>query len=331
MRSLAMPVPGSVLWRRLTMNDFNAMNGTASPRGRGGGARHVALGVSTETFPIEEFLQASGRQNVTVHTAAQPGEYPRASLSFAGNRNRRGGEWLIRDQFSNRHPAWSQAAGFPESYDQADPPYLLIFRVGRNFHARSIMESQLARLSPRIIPRAILTEAKGIEPASAQLLSSLNIPSQTLLEAFEEEAGRPNPEVFDPANISDGRQRVLAAVLQRLGQQSFRKKLLVAYRQRCAMTRCQTLWVLEAAHITPYRGIKTNAVTNGLLLRADIHTLFDLGLISIEPSEGKIHVSSRLKGSQYSGLHGRVPMLPLHPAARPSLAALRAHYSQFQT
>jgi putative restriction endonuclease len=193
------------------------------------------------------------------------------------------------------------------------------------------MESQLARLSPRIIPRAILTEAKGIEPASAQLLSSLNIPSQTLLEAFEEEAGRPNPEVFDPANISDGRQRVLAAVLQRLGQQSFRKKLLVAYRQRCAMTRCQTLWVLEAAHITPYRGIKTNAVTNGLLLRADIHTLFDLGLISIEPSEGKIHVSSRLKGSQYSGLHGRVPMLPLHPAARPSLAALRAHYSQFQT
>jgi hypothetical protein len=54
MRSLAMPVPGSVLWRRLTMNDFNAMNGTASPRGRGGGARHVALGVSTETFPIEE-------------------------------------------------------------------------------------------------------------------------------------------------------------------------------------------------------------------------------------------------------------------------------------
>jgi HNH endonuclease len=311
------------------MSDFNAMNAAASPHGRGGGARHVVLGLSAESFPIERFLEAHGQQNVTIQIAGQPGQYSQAPLSFAGNRNRRGGEWLIRDQYNNRHPAWSEATGFPAAYDPADPPYLLIFHVGRNFHARFALDTQLRRLSPRILPRTILTEQKGIDRTSAQMLTAFNIPPPTLLEAFEE-AEQTNPEMFDPTNVSDGRQRVFAAVLQRLGQQSFRKKLLVAYRQRCAMTGCRTLWVLEAAHITPYRGIKTNAVTNGLLLRADIHTLFDLGLISIEPSEGRIHVSSRLKGSKYTGLHGKVPLLPLRPTAHPSPAALRKHFSQFQ-
>src|SRR5205823_2979542 len=84
------------------------------------------------------------------------------------------------------------------------------------------------------------------------------------------------PIVFDPISIEDGRRRIQAS---RQGQFAFRAALIEAYGGRCAMTGCDILEVLEAAHIVPYRGPSTNAVSNGLLLRADIHTLFDLGLI----------------------------------------------------
>jgi HNH endonuclease len=63
----------------------------------------------------------------------------------------------------------------------------------------------------------------------------------------------------------------------------FRKKLIAAYRGRCAVTDCDAYDALEAAHILPYRGPAFDHVTNGLLRRADIHTLFDLNLIGIEP------------------------------------------------
>src|SRR6266851_8212282 len=97
----------SVLWRRLTETDFHAMHGEASPHGRGGGAMHVALGVGNDQFPISRFLGTNARKNVTIQTAGEPGRYGPATLNFASNPSRRGGEWLIRDQFSHRHPAWS--------------------------------------------------------------------------------------------------------------------------------------------------------------------------------------------------------------------------------
>ena len=59
----------------------------------------------------------------------------------------------------------------------------------------------------------------------------------------------------------------------------FRDALIGAYAGRCAITGCSVLDILEAAHITPYLGPDTNHVTNGLLLRADLHTLFDTCLL----------------------------------------------------
>jgi hypothetical protein len=74
-----------ILWRRLTETDFNAMRGEASPHGRGGGAMHVALGVRTSTFPIDEFLSAPGRRNVTIEVAAEPGKGASAPLHGAAS------------------------------------------------------------------------------------------------------------------------------------------------------------------------------------------------------------------------------------------------------
>src|SRR5262245_4559684 len=106
-----------VLWRRLTETDFNAMHGQAAPSGGGGGAMHIALGVQTETFPIAAFIGAGRRTKVTLATAGQPGRHSSATLTFRGNPNRRGGDWLIADQYTHRHPGWSASVGFPATYD----------------------------------------------------------------------------------------------------------------------------------------------------------------------------------------------------------------------
>jgi len=115
-----------------------SMHGEASPYGRGGGAMHIALGVRSTIFPIDRFLNARGRTSVTIATAAQLGNHEPATLTFSSNLSRRGGEWLIRDQYSHRHPAWSSAAGFPSRYDKTDPPYVLIFRVDTTFLCGSL-------------------------------------------------------------------------------------------------------------------------------------------------------------------------------------------------
>ncbi len=82
--------------------------------------------------------------------------------------------------------------------------------------------------------------------------------------------------VFDLSEISDARERTLSAIVRRRGQPAFRRRVLAAYNGRCAITRCPLDYVLDAAHIVPYKGPKTHHVGNGLLLRTDLHTLFDL-------------------------------------------------------
>ncbi|WP_114860570.1 HNH endonuclease [Azospirillum brasilense] len=85
--------------------------------------------------------------------------------------------------------------------------------------------------------------------------------------------------------------------------------------------------VLEAAHIHPYLGPSTNLVTNGLLVRADIHTLFDLGLIAVD-DDFRLLVSPELGHSPYSDLHRKPIWLPKSPSDMPSTAALRWHRRQ---
>ncbi len=91
-------------------------------------------------------------------------------------------------------------------------------------------------------------------------------------------------EDFDLGDVTDLRERRIAEVVRRRGQAKFRAALIDAYEGKCVITRCDATEALEAAHISPYRGEKTNHPQNGLLLRADLHSLFDLGLIVIEPS-----------------------------------------------
>lgn len=126
----------------------------------------------------------------------------------------------------------------------------------------------------------------------------------------------------------DTRDRALAEIAVRRGQGPFRKSLLTAYERQCAITGTKEEAVLEAAHISPYRGDHTNLVANGLLLRADIHTLFDLHLVTVRREGGRhvVRVSPAVGEQIYRDLDGRpTANLPSRAKERPSAEALADH------
>jgi putative restriction endonuclease len=129
----------------------------------------------------------------------------------------------------------------------------------------------------------------------------------------------------DPASVEDGRRRIQASIVERQGQGRFRADLIDAYGGRCAITECDVVDVLEAAYIVPYRGRQTNSVSNGLLLRADIHTLFDLGLVTIDTAEGTVMLRPSLAGSSFAALQGVRLRLPEDKALHPNNEALDLH------
>lgn len=131
--------------------------------------------------------------------------------------------------------------------------------------------------------------------------------------------------LFDPSE--DARQRILMAVVRRDGQPAFRRLLLAAYGGACAISGCAVEALLEAAHIVPYRGVQTNVVVNGLLLRADLHKLFDLHLLGVDPITRKVCVSEALRQSEYAKFQGMPLRMPRDLGQAP-LAELLAHHQE---
>ncbi len=133
---------------------------------------------------------------------------------------------------------------------------------------------------------------------------------------------------FDPQNLQDGRARIMIQIYERQGQADFRRRLLDQYRASCAITGCTIIEILEACHISPYRGSHTNDPRNGLLLRADIHALFDQGLIGVDARTMTVALSDGLRGSEYEYLQGQQIRAPLQHELGPNVEALRQHYGQ---
>jgi predicted restriction endonuclease len=92
----------------------------------------------------------------------------------------------------------------------------------------------------------------------------------------------------------DNENRQLVNVKTRRGQTDFRERLRRVYGDMCAITGSMVVPLFKAAHITPHAHKTNYATSNGLLLRADIHTLFDMHLIAIDP-DGQVVVSRRLQ------------------------------------
>jgi putative restriction endonuclease len=120
-------------------------------------------------------------------------------------------------------------------------------------------------------------------------------------------------------------------VFPRLGQGSFRVLVTDAYERRCAITNERTLPALDAAHIRPFTENGQHAVNNGILMRRDLHALFDRGYLTITPSY-RIEVSRRIKeeyenGRDYYRHHGNVIRTPSGILERPATEFLEWHNS----
>ncbi len=118
-------------------------------------------------------------------------------------------------------------------------------------------------------------------------------------------------------------------MLPRLGQGAFRVIITDSYQRCCALSKSHILPILEASHIKPYSRGGTHSPSNGLLLRQDIHTLFDSGYITVTP-EYRVEVSKQIKqefdnGADYYAMHGRRIRLPEIEQLRPSRESLGWH------
>ena len=128
----------------------------------------------------------------------------------------------------------------------------------------------------------------------------------------------------------DERRVVTAQQVRREQQGKFREALLQAYSGACAITDVNVSEVLQAAHINPYRGKKSQVVSNGILLRADLHLLYDAHLISVEPSTLSVRLSERLGETAYLRYDHRKLREPAQADLAPSTDLLAIHYEQFR-
>jgi putative restriction endonuclease len=145
-----------------------------------------------------------------------------------------------------------------------------------------------------------------------------------LWDAVAERAHLPNGEPEAAARYGTPQM-----VRPRLGQGAFRLAVTDAYERRCAVSGEKTLPILDAAHIRSYGEGGEHDPANGLLLRTDIHRLFDLGYVTVS-DDHRFEVSHRLKadfdnGRHYYDLHGMTVRSPRRGYAAPATDALAWH------
>ena len=122
------------------------------------------------------------------------------------------------------------------------------------------------------------------------------------------------------------RQRELAERWARPGQAKFREKLLELYEARCAVSGCSLLDAIDAAHVQGVNGAGEDVVSNGIILRADLHRLFDRDLMAVDPANGVIRFHADC-GDHYAELDGQRVFLP---EGGPKLPQFKSRWNRFR-
>ncbi|MBB5349424.1 HNH endonuclease [Desulfoprunum benzoelyticum] len=169
------------------------------------------------------------------------------------------------------------------------------------------------------------------EPAGNKIWNDIQLRISTPLDFIESDVI--GAEITTELKVKYGAP---VTVRPRIGQSSFRLLVTEAYQRRCAITGEKTLVTLEAAHIVPYSGTGEHDVRNGLLLRADFHRLFDVGLVSVT-SDLEIRISPRIREEWFNGKiyyrldHKPLSVVPATPSMRPDPDLLDWHFkNRFQ-
>jgi hypothetical protein len=173
----------------------------------------------------------------------------------------------------------------------------------------------------------LLHELWGNSPNHIQqILAEQNSLNYIESENISLDIENPNTQEYSPL-IEDRRQVSMRHIKVRRGQPAFRQALRKRYGDQCMITGCNLIDVVEAAHISPYRGEEDNHPDNGLLLRADLHTLFDLDFIGINPESLRIQMHPRVFDAGYQTLVNQ-PLRCIN--GRPSQTALESRWTLFQ-
>ena len=129
-------------------------------------------------------------------------------------------------------------------------------------------------------------------------------------------------------NTSTNTAKRMVEVEVRTQQGNFRKSVFALYKSTCCISGYEVEEALHAAHIVDYSETKDNSPQNGLCLRADIHILFDKGLIKID-CDYSVEVDRQLEDTQYWQYNGQKILLPLSQIDWPKKSNLEMKYRKF--
>jgi putative restriction endonuclease len=244
---------------------------------------------------------------------------------------------------------WEYALSVRQSKDPNYPDMEPIYRQGGGWSYQYYQEKEkiedfdksyrnlaLMRCKEDKVPVAVFRQTVK-KPAKYRVLGLAMVDDYEAgyfqLEGFDDEGISVSAEPakidevpdFDPNSVRDGREKIMTAINKRRGGKKFRKSLIEAYSGRCAMTGCITLETLQAAHIKPYMGVETNHVQNGMLLRSDIHDLFDCRKVAVDTNNWRWIVHTSVTDPIYRMYHGSTLYLPVDDDKKPSKVALDEH------
>ncbi len=181
--------------------------------------------------------------------------------------------------------------------------------------------NSVARCAADDVPIAVVIQTRAKGPALYEVLGLARVVGWDD-EFFRFEGYDASGEISPPGSFSeapseyqaitpgDWRKKITAEIAVRQGGKKFRDAALSDYGHRCALSGCVEPSVLEAAHVVPYMGEDSNKRDNALLLRADLHILFDCEAVRIDPDTLTVKVVRPLKGSDYAELEGMKINLP---------------------
>lgn len=212
----------------------------------------------------------------------------------------------VQERLAAVRSVWARAAQLPEPLRSLVSQHEALVTAGSSITAEcERIVSQIQQAAATAWPEETDVFSDPLDVLAAHVgLDAVHLatPAESPMSApaFAFESG------FDLSAAAGVPERVRRAIIQRRGQRSFRQALLAAYDGKCQVTEYTGEPALEAAHIYPYSegGEYTNDPRNGLLLRADIHVLFDVGLVKVRPTSLIIKVMPPLSGSSYASLDG---------------------------
>jgi hypothetical protein len=217
----------------------------------------------------------------------------------------------------------NEAAGLAAWPDATSEPYRLLFFLTKPVWTDTPVAS---------LPQYFGKSYQGLRrlPTSERILedfgSFASFVRSGLMKVGLDDGDAEPPSGYDPEG-GDRREVIQRQIRARRGQQQFRDALRSRFGDQCAVSGSRLAAILEAAHINPYRGDTDNHPDNGLLLRTDLHTLFDLNLLGIDSETLVVHLAEEV-ATEYGDFSGVTLRCPA--GIRPSDAALRSRWQEFQ-